>query len=300
MAWATMGGLYVNAMLYSPETAEASRKLSDEAFERAMACAPDAWMIHDMQAYRLFLLNRDFIGSEKALEKAKELAPSGAAGVLGRGGHPFFLACVGRIDEAIKGYQAGVRADPLMQSAMLQFSLDSAGRYEEADRDYKRTLTLTADPAVPEYFAFRRAFAREGSQSAKVQLKRYLALNDGYMPVHHDVLAKFENREAVLALVRRAFEEPFYQDPSHMNGLAHLAALFGDDALALTCIRRAFIEMRGVQVAELWHPTYASLRKTEGFKQIVRDLGLYDYWRTTGHWGDFARPVGDDDFEVFR
>jgi TolB-like protein len=298
MAWAYMGGFYVNAMLYSPETAEASRKLSDEAFERAMACAPDAWMIHEMQAYQLFLLRRDFVGSERAMAKAKELAPSGSA-IMGAG-HPFFLACVGRTEEAIKAYQTVVRADPLVQNSMLQFALDSAGRYEEAAIDYKRTLTLPADPALPEYFAFLRAFAREGSQSAKVQLKRYLALNDGYMPVHHDVLAKFDDKKAVLALVRKAFEEPFYQDTSHMNGLAHLAAEFGDDALALTCLRRAFVDMRAVAVAEIWHPSYASLRKTEGFKQLVRDLGLYDYWRTTGHWPDFAKPKGDDDFEIIR
>jgi hypothetical protein len=25
-----------------------------------------------------------------------------------------------------------------------------------------------------------------------------------------------------------------------------------------------------------------------------------DYWRDSGHWGDFARPLGDYDFEVFR
>ena len=33
--------------------------------------------------------------------------------------------------------------------------------------------------------------------------------------------------------------------------------------------------------------------------EIVRELGLYDYWRKSGKWGDFVRPRGDDDFEVF-
>jgi hypothetical protein len=31
----------------------------------------------------------------------------------------------------------------------------------------------------------------------------------------------------------------------------------------------------------------------------VRELGLVDYWRASGKWGDFARPVGTDDFECW-
>ena len=47
-------------------------------------------------------------------------------------------------------------------------------------------------------------------------------------------------------------------------------------------------------------PTLAELRKDPRFKQLMRDLGLYDYWRASGKWGDFARPTGDDDFEIIR
>jgi hypothetical protein len=32
----------------------------------------------------------------------------------------------------------------------------------------------------------------------------------------------------------------------------------------------------------------------------VRDLGFVDYWRKTGKWSDFARPKGDDDFEIIK
>ena len=142
--------------------------------------------------------------------------------------------------------------------------------------------------------------AREGSQSIKIQFKRYLALNDGYIPIHNQVLEKFDNKKAVLALVRHAFDEPFYQNPSHMTGIAYLAAYFGDDELALACLRRAFVEKREITVVVIWHPLFASARKTEGFKQLVRDLGLTDYWRASGHWGDFARPLGDDDFEIIK
>jgi hypothetical protein len=34
------------------------------------------------------------------------------------------------------------------------------------------------------------------------------------------------------------------------------------------------------------------------FKDLLRDLGLVKHWRRIDNWGDFARPVGDDDFEM--
>jgi TolB-like protein/tetratricopeptide (TPR) repeat protein len=49
-------------------------------------------------------------------------------------------------------------------------------------------------------------------------------------------------------------------------------------------------------IAILWHPTYAAVRKTERFKKIMRDVGLVDYWRERG-WPAFCGPVGSDDFK---
>jgi adenylate cyclase len=50
-----------------------------------------------------------------------------------------------------------------------------------------------------------------------------------------------------------------------------------------------------ITTAELWHSSYAQLRKTERFKSFVRKAGLVDYWRARG-WPDLCRSVGSDDF----
>jgi hypothetical protein len=54
-------------------------------------------------------------------------------------------------------------------------------------------------------------------------------------------------------------------------------------------------EVVGTEMALLWHPSYAAVRKMERFKGVVREVGLVDYWRERG-WPEFCRPVGADDF----
>ena len=50
------------------------------------------------------------------------------------------------------------------------------------------------------------------------------------------------------------------------------------------------------QFTVYWAPEYASLRKTQRFKAVVRAWGFPNYWRERG-WPDLCRPIGTDDFE---
>lgn len=50
------------------------------------------------------------------------------------------------------------------------------------------------------------------------------------------------------------------------------------------------------RVSRIWHPSYALARKTERFKNIVRHLGLPEFWRARG-WPDLCHPTTGDDFE---
>jgi hypothetical protein len=33
------------------------------------------------------------------------------------------------------------------------------------------------------------------------------------------------------------------------------------------------------------------------FKELMREVGLPDFWRQSGNWPDFCAPVAKDDFE---
>ena len=80
--------------------------------------------------------------------------------------------------------------------------------------------------------------------------------------------------------------------------LASFAGIYGDIDLVIENLRLALPDTRLVLVQQLWRPEFSEARKDPRFKDLVRELGLAAFWRTTGKWGDFARPLGDDDFEV--
>ena len=48
----------------------------------------------------------------------------------------------------------------------------------------------------------------------------------------------------------------------------------------------------------IWRPYRNPLRSDARFKDILRDLGLVDYFHDSGNWGDYCRPIsGGADFE---
>ena len=46
----------------------------------------------------------------------------------------------------------------------------------------------------------------------------------------------------------------------------------------------------------LWHPAMADARKTDEFERLVTDIGLVKFWRESGDWGDYCRPVSAAEF----
>ena len=45
-----------------------------------------------------------------------------------------------------------------------------------------------------------------------------------------------------------------------------------------------------------WHPDAGEFRKTDVYKDVVRESGVFAYWQARGYPPQ-CKPVGDDDFE---
>lgn len=72
---------------------------------------------------------------------------------------------------------------------------------------------------------------------------------------------------------------------------ALLVAHNGQQAEALEYLKLSYRRTGAYGYRFLWHPALADLRRTEGFRQLVTDLGLVEAWRKSGDWGDYCRPV---------
>jgi hypothetical protein len=66
------------------------------------------------------------------------------------------------------------------------------------------------------------------------------------------------------------------------------AAYFGDEQMALTLLRRATTESAMLMFLA-WLPVFDDVRQSPGFKDLLREIGLVDYWRATG-WPGVCRP----------
>jgi adenylate cyclase len=211
------------------------------------------------------------------------------------------LLMLGKKYEAALQQEKVRKADPLSVGGAwaLQFHLDCADRFADAEAEYQKSGTLLPGAFRPmQWEAIRRKVAMGELEAARAEFAAAYAGSADYFPYGADLTAGFGDPSKAGAVLRAVLEKAVTHDQLALMTIADCAVLAGDDELALEVMRRAYFEARGVMKIGLWHPIYAHLRTDPRFKQIVQDLGLADYWRRTGEWGDFARPLGNDDFEM--
>ena len=112
---------------------------------------------------------------------------------------------------------------------------------------------------------------------------------------------RLDDPDAALSELRRLLGEPAYQTAFIRNIIAIWAAHFGAPEIALELMADYLVRQRnGMLSTQVWRAGFSGVRRLPGFKNLLRDLGLVDYWRRTGDWGYFCRPLGADDFECYR
>jgi hypothetical protein len=212
------------------------------------------------------------------------------------------LSAVGRVTDAIVLMEDARKADPLAGSLsfFLQMAYMFAGRYDDSHAEYLRIKGVSGTREDFEHNELFRVWLTGDMEATRLQYRRFLDAQAISLPALRECYDVLDQPQAALSILRKAYEDRANYDGTRMTLIACHAGLHGDTDLAASALRRALLEC-GFYASQLcWYPFLKDARRTADFKKLVRELGFYDYWRSSGNWGDFARPVGDDDFEIIR
>lgn len=221
------------------------------------------------------------------------------AGIQGQ-----FLRDTGRMRESIPLLERALSMDPL-NPGLHAFLSESWAGSGEIERGLELNTTALALPGLQNdallygnRLLLLMGMTEPGQLDASA-VNNLLPGDDGYN-ISRSMLGLQHDRAQALEELRtltQASNLPAQQ----VNTSAAWAAWHGDTDLALELLDRVRQMSPYSLGAFLARPVYAGVRKAPGFKQIVRDLGLVDYWRASGNWGDYCRPLtgSEQDFECF-
>jgi tetratricopeptide (TPR) repeat protein len=273
----------------------AARAEQKDVGARIVSLAPGAWRTQLLRAEE-FLAARKWKDAEEAIDAARVQAQGADSGV-----RALFLRSVGRIGEEARIRERQSRADPLSLaiSAELQRALIYAGRDADAKAEYSRSIVLQGDHTVQYWWEMVRRASRNDADPSAVtaQHRLFMSSATGLWTTPHQAVLNSKNGEEARTTLRRVMDDPASQSGINMQVVAWAADQLGDKDLALIALRRSVIDLRNIILRDLWSPYKTGLRTDPRFKEIVREVGLVDYWRTSGNWSDFCKPVGTDDFE---
>jgi adenylate cyclase len=297
LGWSVLGNTIYAHLVMDVGDRGALRSELDQALENAMRLAPDLWTAHEARA-NLLELRRDWVGAEQANAKSRALAPKSMREPVVSRAHQ--LAIVGRPSEGLPFAYEASRIEPLSPNFSIQNLAMLAGRFEEAELAYESGKDLPRLDGLDELFAAFRMMAIGEHARAKERLATGFTSIVAQFPTLSGVVEAFDDPAAARASVAKAIEGLDDKAVGLAPMYARFAAYVGEPEMALVALRRAAPHLLGVQITNIWDLGLAPVRKLPGFKDFVRELNLVAYWRTTGQWGEFARPLGDDDFEIVR
>jgi hypothetical protein len=205
------------------------------------------------------------------------------------------------MDAAVEPARLAVRDDPLslLPSNVLQMVLHAAGRDEDSEAEYERSLDLPGARDTAEHTALQRAWVMEDEALIEQRFARYLRYRTIPMPALDRVFEVRRQRKDVLRILRAAVVESPMQAPVPQMILAWWLARYGDDDAALAAATRAQLSFDGAFCNWLWFPVMANVRRRSGFKTLLTQLDLPAFWRSTNDWGDFTRSAERGDFECW-
>jgi TolB-like protein/Flp pilus assembly protein TadD len=291
MAWGALRAVYVDRAVDVPGEAEEWRRKAAAALDRARELSPDSPAVLVQTTIELIergsWLQAGAVHARAVALFAQHSMDGEAAAARG-----YLLVSIGRAREAIHAFERARAIDPLVPGIALGLTIAyvNAGEFAAALAEVDRGRQL--DGYQPHINTLGLSTAL--SMGDRVEIENRLALlSEGHAVTGlNRVLAQvLDNRAEARRHIRRLAAATVGTFEKTM--LAIWAGYYGEPELALELLYEILPEANATSA--LWGPLMRDVRRLPGFKDLVRDTGLVDYWRAYG-WPDFCRPISDDDF----
>jgi TolB-like protein len=288
MAWVNLYLAYAQGVITVPTKARDWRALAADALSKAEALTPQAPAV---------LLARAEAATTRLAAGAiyAELMAPGKSATFDSVWRPrvgLYLMEVGRTRDAMTQLERARSTDPLDAVAVFYLATahEMSGNPTTALGEFDRSSALgsglapggalLAALAMNDRAEIERRFANiEANPLAGTGVN--LAMKP-FLDDRAAAPAEIERRRAIALAAGDRFA---------LAILSHWAAYYGAPELALKLFRDTGRSNQGY-----WYGLHRETRKLTGFKDVVRDFGLVDYWQTYG-WGDFCKPMTGGDFE---
>jgi TolB-like protein/uncharacterized membrane protein YhdT len=289
-AWAALGLTIGSTMwISSVDDAPAILDRAIPVLQRAIALGPDSLFAYTMLA-TVNYAGFDWIASEQYYLKAMEIQPDG---------HTFdnyanMLMRSGRSSDSLRYKNRAHLAErnPSNPTGMMAWTYAATGQLEKL---HEMADALAGPGGLP--FSLITALNTGDSELLQHQLRSLPADTAVAGMLKDSILGNIDSPDKVLEILRSVYTDRDTVWPSKYQDIALFAAFFGDHELALESISYE-ARRTTVRYGALWFPVMSEVRKLPGFKQLVTDVNLVEYWRKFG-WADHCRPVGGGDFECF-
>jgi TolB-like protein len=284
----------------SGEALKSSYARQDEVIDDVVKTSHSTSAASLAQSYRAFRAG-NLAELERLLKEALQVPGDG--GSQARLRYARFLAGVGQEAAARSETEQALKNDPLDAFAQVQLYIiiEATGKFDEAEKQLIRLRELPSGNTIQTLGGWvNLAQSRHDVVALRKAASDLVAAGAGISFLPELLKVRMEDYATARKVIRAYFEA---------NGMptegvwpirvAQWAAFFDDRELALQAFGNLVERDSSFEwlSTEVWRPVFAGLRSEPVFRELLRKMGIVDYWRATGNWGDFCKPVGAKDFE---
>ena len=234
-----------------------------------------------------------FTERERLLKKAISVRPTECG--CERQSYGDFLTSVGRMAEAVEQYERARAMMPLAPNSNVRFvhALYMVGQHDQADLILAQMLELWPNADSLRLLKMKSAYWTERYDEALVVLRSpdlhmSQAQRDALIATFEALVSKSSARKAEADKLLRGLSSDARKNDRLI--VAALAAL-GDQDAALVAARNLVRSRGNMHAAVLFEPNLAAASHTPPFAELVKQLGLTGYWRTTKFIPDVCREA---------